>query len=533
MRLSDILKSEMTTSAPIAPKKPAAPVPPSKSSTLKPAPTAPDMNAAIERAVAETRKRLEQDFQRQLDTIREESRRLTEEKVHEEEQRSFLRNEALKKEKLQLAAQIEQMRLENEALKFSGKNLDVVQKEIAEARAKLAEEFQKKIAELEMQRQHKEEPKSVPQPMPQPPMIPVVIPADAYVSVKKVERELSAKAAFDPVVTAKARQLYLKLMTSTQTFFDRARRQEIKVESLMTELDAFIQNEGLHDDLIALISEPYTQEQAFVSHGVNCCIFAIILGNDLKLSYDELRVIGIAALLHDIGLLNCYENLDYPRQLPAQIKEEILKHPEKGAEILTPHLSEAAITSILQHQELMNGKGYPKGLKGDDIHFFSRILSIVDAFEAMIHERPYRRKALEISQAVKEMIETERGLYDRDIMKALLARVGLYPVKSLVELSNRQIARVMRQNRQFPLSPIIQVEFDENGLKLAHPQILDLSKNQLIHVTGPVKPQVTQIRDRAEKPASKAKKTNVFMEVIPLLLMAGILLLLVYLIVKI
>ena len=76
---------------------------------------------------------------------------------------------------------------------------------------------------------------------------------------------------------------------------------------------------------------------------------------------------------------------------------------------------------------------------------------------------------MDVSSAMKEMVENGRGVYDREVFKALMSRVGLYPVMALVELSNRQIARVIKQNRKFPLSPIVRVEFDESGEKLNEP----------------------------------------------------------------
>lgn len=540
MRLSEILKSDSTTiSAPLSPRPAAPPAPPPPPPAGKGPVPLQDLAAVIERTVAEARQQLEKDFQTRLEKIQEEARQTREEQLREEEKKSLARTEALKKEKQQVLEQLEEMRRENESLKTTTQSLESAKREISETHAKLAEEFQKKIAELEIERQRQHQkppPVSTPVPPPPPPP-PKPQPILAPSLIPWVAAEPPPKVVFNPATLVKARDLYQHLLAGALTFFERARQNDRQPGLLAKTMARFIEETDLHEDLIGVIAEPYPVEQAFIYHAVNCCVMALILGNDLKLSFEELRDLGMAALTHDLGLLDVQEGLNYPQQLPDSMRHEILKHPENGAKLLTGHVSETVLTAIEQHQELMNGKGYPKGLKEDEIHLFARIISIVDSFEAMVHERPYRQKPMEINQAVKEMIETERGLYDRDVMKALLARVGLYPIKSLVELSNKQVARVLRQNRQFPLSPIVQIEFDENGTKVSAPSVIDLSKNQLMHIIGSVtsKPSYTQERivEKKHKLVKKRRRFNVLWEMLPLVFMAGILVLLVYLIVKI
>ena len=544
MKLSEILKSEMSSSAVISPNPPPKQPPPAVPSSLPPSPvpapkapifTSQDVAAAIERAVTEARLKFEEDFKKEIQKIQVEAQQVREEQLREEEKKSFVRTETMKKEKQQLAAQFEALQRENESLKTVGHVLENAKKEISEMRSKMAEEFQKKIAAMELDHQRKED--VLPAPMATP-----AVPVEPTVSIPKpiipppisvISETEEAPVIFNPARAEKARDLYQTLLASTQNFFEKARQNEINTQSLTPVIARFIEQIDLHDDLISVVAEPYTLQQVFSYHAVNSCILAIVLGTDLKLGPEEMRDLGIAALLYDMGLLKNHENLDCPRNLPGQVQSDVSKHPEESAALLRGHISEAALTAIEQHHELMNGKGYPKGIPGEDILFLARIISIVDSFEAMIHERPYRQKPLEINQAVKEMIETERGLYDRDVMKALLARVGLYPIRSLVELSNKQVARVLRQNRLFPLSPVVQIEFDESGLRLARPIFLDLSKNQLIHIIGPVKSTPSYAREQVQKRVVKQKPVNAFQEALPLLIMAAVLVLLVYLIVKI
>lgn len=570
MRLSEILKSDhLTVSRPVVPEKPEikpkpaqkTPQPPAKppvsKSNVSAIPTSSDVAAAIDHAISESRKDLEKGFKQELEKIKADARRTTEEQLREEEKRSFARTEALKKEKLQLekekqdlAKQLGELRQGLETTQASNQQLENAKKEILDSRNKLADEYQRKIMDLELERQRKKETPpaaQMPVPAPPPPSVPKPsiaaaapqsTPPPKFTPTPLVEKTITSVPALNPALTIKARDLYQGLLVGTQTFFELAKRNEIQPSILSKLLDRFVEEADLHDDLIAVIAEPYGASQAFISHAVNCGILAIILGNDMKLSFEELRELGFSAIAHDLGLLGVQEELNYPRLVTEHMRSEILNHAEKSATLLTGHISETVLVAIRQHHELANGKGYPKGIQGDEIHLFAKILSVVDAFEAMTHERPYRTKPMEIYQAVKEMIEVERGLYDRDVMKVLLARVGLYPVKSLVELSNRQVARILRQNRQFPLSPIVQIEFDENGLRMQVPLTIDLSKNQLIHITGAVRSTPSYAKEQIEmkKVAKKPSRINSFTalkEIAPIFIMAAVLLLLVYLIIKI
>jgi hypothetical protein len=123
------------------------------------------------------------------------------------------------------------------------------------------------------------------------------------------------------------------------------------------------------------------------------------------------------------------------------------------------------------------------------------------------------------------------------VLKALMARIGLYPVMSYVELSNKQVARVIRQNRQLPVSPTILVEYDEEGRKIFKPSLVDLSQTQFVHILGPVKKDFFTPQPKSEfsvsKKKSAAKKFEIPKETISFLLIAVVSAILLYIVFKI
>jgi putative nucleotidyltransferase with HDIG domain len=141
----------------------------------------------------------------------------------------------------------------------------------------------------------------------------------------------------------------------------------------------------------------------------------------LGMSESETMEVRTAALLHDIGKIGIPENiLNKPGKLSDEERRIIQKHPGLGWRILgssTEHKDLA--TYILLHHEHWDGKGYPKGLKGEEIPIQSRIIAVADAYDAMTKDRMYR-KALTNNQALGELEKNSGTQFDPTIVKAFL-----------------------------------------------------------------------------------------------------------------
>ncbi len=339
--------------------------------------------------------------------------------------------------------------------------------------------------------------------------------------------------------TLKAREIYAGLIDAGQNIFDQiARKQPLEISLFQTSVRTLVEFALKNDaDLIEAVLEEYPDSSYFAYHAANCAILSVILGLDFKLSKNQLEELSFAAFFHDAGLLGIRENLDYPKQLTPELQSEVLRHPERGAKILQGALPECVVNAVLQHHETINGRGYPQGLAEEKIHLYAKLIQVADSFEAMTHFRPYRKNPMPVHEAIKEMIEKGRGVYDREVLKALLGRIGLYPVMSLVELSNKQIGRVVRQHPRFPLSPVVCIEFDEAGNKLSRPLVMDLTKNQLIHIVNPLKAVSSYAKVRMEHEQSQSEKkyktVTAIQEFLPFVLIVAILALLIYIVFKI
>jgi diguanylate cyclase (GGDEF)-like protein/PAS domain S-box-containing protein len=148
------------------------------------------------------------------------------------------------------------------------------------------------------------------------------------------------------------------------------------------------------------------------------------IGKEIGLSEREIQELKTAGLLHDIGKIAVDENiLNKPGKLTEREWQEIRQHPEKGYRILSTvnDMSEIA-EHVLFHHERWDGRGYPKGLKGKEIPLQSRILSVADAYDAMISKRSYRSK-LEEKTAIEELRKNANLQFDPEIVKVFIEKV--------------------------------------------------------------------------------------------------------------
>jgi diguanylate cyclase (GGDEF)-like protein/putative nucleotidyltransferase with HDIG domain len=151
--------------------------------------------------------------------------------------------------------------------------------------------------------------------------------------------------------------------------------------------------------------------------------YAVQLGKDLGLSHAELNALRAASMLHDIGKLAVPEQiLSKPGRLTPEEFDRMKIHPIVGAEILDRvQFPYPVVPIVLSHHEKWNGSGYPYGLKGEAIPIGARILSVVDCFDALTSERPYRR-AMSVDDAMKHLISEINTSFDPRVVTAIEKR---------------------------------------------------------------------------------------------------------------
>lgn len=192
-------------------------------------------------------------------------------------------------------------------------------------------------------------------------------------------------------------------------------------------------------------------------HCINVCILSLTFGRHLGLSEAELRNLGIGSLLHDVGKARTPpEILEKPGSLTAEEFEIIKRHPEDGYQLMRDarHMSTQILDIIRLHHERMDGSGYPFGFTEEQIPTHVRLVSIIDAYDAMTSDRVYQ-SAKSPDAALKVLYESRGERFDNRLVEHFIRCIGIFPVGSVVELDTGAIAVVVAQNPNMHLQPTI------------------------------------------------------------------------------
>ncbi|MDT5060434.1 MAG: hypothetical protein QOH63_893 [Acidobacteriota bacterium] len=163
--------------------------------------------------------------------------------------------------------------------------------------------------------------------------------------------------------------------------------------------------------------DPYTR-----GHSERVARFSVAIAQGLDLPDDEIEKIRISALLHDVGKIGIDDNiLKKPAALTDEEFELMKQHPQKGFKIMSqiPAMREF-LPGMYMHHEMINGNGYPQGLKGDEIPMQARIVSVADTFDAMTTDRPYQR-AMKFEDALARIKTFVGTRYDESVVASLMA----------------------------------------------------------------------------------------------------------------
>jgi HD-GYP domain-containing protein (c-di-GMP phosphodiesterase class II) len=144
---------------------------------------------------------------------------------------------------------------------------------------------------------------------------------------------------------------------------------------------------------------------------------------------------------------------------------------------------------VLQHHERWDGEGYPRRISGTTIDMGARIVSVADAFEAMVSQKPYRNSMMGY-QAMKNLLSDNLRRFDPDVIKAFIQTMGIYPIGSIILLNNGALARVEEVKATAPLRPTIRVLIDESGkvFKKDEGELIDLLAVKSLFIAKAVDP---------------------------------------------
>jgi HD-GYP domain-containing protein (c-di-GMP phosphodiesterase class II) len=279
--------------------------------------------------------------------------------------------------------------------------------------------------------------------------------------------EVSEDILSKPVEDSHILRAYNKAVSKLDTVFNEvklySKADKMEIDTIITDIFSLLQDQP--EEVKSITMMPVDLEHDLVQSSLNCMIVSIILGRQLKIIGNRLISLAVAALLHDIGMTKIPEALLKKEDNLSDDELKIIQsHPMYTYKLITKSLKykEEIARIALHHHERWDGKGYPNRLVGKDIPFSSRIISVADAYGAMLKVKPYRDSMIGY-KAMREILNDNSTRFDSDILKVFIKSMGIYPIGSLVILNDSSIARVKRVHNEAPLRPMVQILMSPAG----------------------------------------------------------------------
>jgi HD-GYP domain-containing protein (c-di-GMP phosphodiesterase class II) len=228
-----------------------------------------------------------------------------------------------------------------------------------------------------------------------------------------------------------------------------------------------------------------TRDNQLFLHALNVCILSVVIGTNMGLNRAQLQDLAIGALLHDIGKIETPENLrkEEEAELPMGLSHDE-KHTWRGYKRLRKRneISIVAAHVALQHHENIDGSGFPRGLKGEEIHQFAKIVAVANLYDNLIAGDEV--KAPMLPHEATEYVMSQAGkTLDHEAVIQFLRAIAVYPTGMSVKLDTGLTGVIVAQHKGLPARPVVRVFKREQGEWESHEvQEVDLAKETTVFI---------------------------------------------------
>lgn len=231
-------------------------------------------------------------------------------------------------------------------------------------------------------------------------------------------------------------------------------------------------------DLVVSTTTMPRDREYLPRHALELSILSMAVAADMGFDDRNVLLVGMTGILHDVGMLMVPEDIrDAPRRISPNEYAQVMKHVIYSVDILAKITGVPNVVRMSAYQvhERHNGKGYPRGRKGDQIHPFARVLAVSDTYLALISPRPYQPAALPYAAMETMLHQTKEGFFDPVILRSLLNVLSLFPLGSYVIMSDGRAGRVIRTHPREYDRPVVEITCDIDGNPVPGGLTIDLA----------------------------------------------------------
>ena len=223
------------------------------------------------------------------------------------------------------------------------------------------------------------------------------------------------------------------------------------------------------------------------NHCLRLALTGMAIGIELGLNEEHLKTLGLSGLVHDWGMIQVSEEVrNAPRLLAAADFVAIERHPIYSLEMLENVKGLPSEVPLVAYQvhERADGSGYPRNRTESRTHMFARILGVADVYLALTSPRPHRKALMPYSAMECIVRQASRGVFDRNVVRALLHAMTLFPIGSYVVLNDASVARVLRRSGKDFGQPIVQriSSCDGSEIEDSSDAIIDLASSEQLEI---------------------------------------------------
>ena len=195
------------------------------------------------------------------------------------------------------------------------------------------------------------------------------------------------------------------------------------------------------------------------AHAVRVSVLAMVVGRHLGLASQQLETLGMCGLLHDVGKTRLAPRLlGRDAQLQESEQQEMKRHTHYGRESLLhdPLMPPVVLEAAYSHHERIDGKGYPLGIAADTLSYQTRVVAIVDTYDALC-----QKEGVDSAKALKRLYNLGGSQLDKALVIKFIEALGLYPAGSLVEMNSGEVGVVIETNVESRLKPKVALVLDK------------------------------------------------------------------------